>query len=285
MPGRLFLVFLGALLATSTIRADEESLRKAVTFYASFDDRLEADVGAAKTLSTRSGPPGKGPYTFTPGFDKKVFRIAAGKGIAGGALEVTDILPNNGRVFFPVKDNLAYKKGGWAGAVSFWLNTDPNTRLKTPFCDPFQITQRGANNGGIWCDFDSAKPRRALRMGVYPAAVDGQKPIDENDPTAPVARLPAVDFKAGDWHHVVVTWKNLDALNSDALATFYVDGRRRGVVKGQIAMNWDIEKTGIYVAVNYVGLLDEFAVFGRELEQEDVDLLRTKPGVLKRSRP
>ena len=75
------------------------------------------------------------------------------------------MLPRNGRIFFPAKGNLAFKKGGWGGAVSLWINTDPNTLLKTKFCDPIQITQKGANNGGIWFDFNDAKPRD-LRMGV-----------------------------------------------------------------------------------------------------------------------
>jgi hypothetical protein len=45
-------------------------------------------------------------------------------------------------------------------------------------------------------------------------------------------------------------------------------------------MEWDIEKTGIYVAINYIGLLDEFAVFDRALSSDEVALLRAKPGIL-----
>src|SRR5439155_250054 len=113
-----------------------------------------------------------------------VFTIAKDGGIHGGALEVKDVLPRNGRIFIPAKGNLAFKKGGWGGAVSFWMKTDPETLLKTKFCDPFQITHKGANNAGIWVDF------------------------------------------------------------------------------------------------NYVGLLDEFAVFGRALTAEEAALLKAKPGLL-----
>jgi hypothetical protein len=45
-------------------------------------------------------------------------------------------------------------------------------------------------------------------------------------------------------------------------------------------MNWNLDKTGIYMAVNYVGLLDELAIFNRLLTLEEVRLLQNKPTVL-----
>src|SRR2546423_1205436 len=107
-------------VCASVSAGDNNALAKAVTLYASFDDRVAADVGGgALTLSTRfNHPTEKGQYVFEPGFNGKVFRIAKGKGIHGGALEAVDVLPNNGRIFFQAKGNIAYKKGGWGGAVS-----------------------------------------------------------------------------------------------------------------------------------------------------------------------
>jgi hypothetical protein len=275
---------LAALLGAAPLPAADadDALRKAVTFYASFDDEVKADVAVgAKTLSTRTNhPTEKGEFVFTKGFDDKVFRIAKGKGISGGALEVVDVLPRNGRVYFPLKDNLAFKAGGWGGAVSCWVSTDPNTQLKTPFCDPVQITQKGANNGGIWFDFNDDRPRD-LRMGAFPALAQGQKAIPESDPTAPMVRVPKVGFKVGEWHHVVVTWSNFDTGKKDAHAALYIDGKLIGEVKDrEIAMSWDIEKAGAYLAVNYFGLIDEFALFGRELTAAEVELLYKKPDYL-----
>jgi hypothetical protein len=266
----------------STLSAQTQ-LRAAVTLYASFDDEVQADRGGGNLrLSTRFGNPRvPGEFVFKKDFDRQVFRIAKGKGIHGGALEVVDVLPDNGRIFFPAKGNLAYKKAGWGGAVSVWINTDPNTLFKTPFCDPVQITQKGANNGGIWFDFNGAKPRRDLRMGAFPAVPAGQKPISEEDAAAPMVRVPAIDLKAGQWHHVVVTWNHFDTRKPDAVAALYIDGKHIGDVKNRpIAMDWDIERAGIYVAVNFIGLLDEFAVFGRPLTADDVVLLHREPGVL-----
>ena len=260
---------------------DEASLRKAVTFYASFDESLLPEVGTGPISTRFNDEKEAGKFVFVNGFDAKVFRIVKGKGIAGGGcLEVTDILPRNGRIFYPVKGNLAFKKGGWGGAVSMWINTDPDTLFKLKFCDPVQITQKGANNGGIWFDFNDAKPRD-LRMGVFPAIEEGTVGAKESDADAPMVRVPKIGFKVGDWHHVVLTWSNFDTGKKDALATLYIDGKKLGDVKDRaISMDWDLEKAGIYTAVGYSGLLDEMALFNRALTADEVTLLHKTPGLL-----
>ena len=117
------------------------------------------------------------------------------KGVAGGCLEAVELPPRNGRLYFPAKGNLAFRKdGAWGGAVSVWVNTDPNEMLKTPFCDPVLLTQRGLNNGSIFVHFNDAKPR-ALQAGTYPSIPVGQEPIPEEDPKAPLTRLKDVRFK------------------------------------------------------------------------------------------
>ena len=109
----------------------------------------------------------------------------------------------------------------------------------------------------------------------------GKKSIPESDPNAPMVRVPEVGFKADDWHHVVLTWRNLDTGKKDAVATLWIDGKRIGEVKDrELAMRWDIGKAGIYIAVGYIGLLDEFAVYDRELSEAEVQTLHRKPGAL-----
>jgi hypothetical protein len=275
-------LFVVVLMSTAA-HAGETALRKAVSVYCSFDREVRADFGGGGLeFGTRSGQPGvPEKYVFEKGFNKEVFRIAPGKGVTGGALEAIDVIPNSGRIYVPAKGNLAYKPSGWGGAVSFWMNSDPTTLLKTTFCDPVQITQKGANNGGIWCDFTNSKPRRDMRMGVFPAAAEGQKPIGEDDPNAPLVTLKGPEFKVGQWRHVALTWSNFDTGRRDAEAVFYLDGKRIGAVKDRpIAMAWDIDKAGIYVAVNYIGLLDEFAAFNRPLTVAEVELLHQRADVL-----
>jgi hypothetical protein len=267
---------------SSAAEPDEGAIRKAVTFYASFDEEVKGDFGRGQlAFDTRvNDPKEKGKFVVEKGFSAKAFRIAKGKGISGGALEAVDVLPDNGRIFVPAKGNLAYKAGGWGGSVSMWCKTNPDKLLKTGFCDPVQITQKGANNGGLWFDFNDAKPRD-LRHGAFPAVPDGKKGIAESDPNAPMVRVPKVGWKEADWHHVVLTWENLDTGKEDAVTSLYIDGKLIGRVKGRaIAMGWDIEKAGIYTAINYIGLIDEMALFDRALSPEEVAALHKKPGLL-----
>src|SRR5262249_3608402 len=118
-PGLTLLVALAASAARAPGQGAGDGLLKAVTLYASFDEDLRADFGGGeRSLSTRSNhPTEKGKFVFEKGFDAKAFRVAKGKGVAGGCLEATDVLPRNGRIFFPAKGNLAFKKGGWGGSV------------------------------------------------------------------------------------------------------------------------------------------------------------------------
>lgn len=262
--------------------ADATKIRQAATFYVSFDDEVQADFGAGtrKAATRFDHPSEKGQFVFEPGFDAKIFRIAEGKGIHGGALEVTDVLPHRGRLYFPAEKNLAFDPNGWGGSLSLWINTDPNTSLKAPFCDPVQITERGANDGGLWIDFPDVKPRD-MRLGAFPAAAKGEAPLKETDPNAPLVWLKEVGFKVGQWHHLAITWKNFDTGKKDALATLYVDAKPIGDLRDRdIAMRWTIAKTGIYVAVNYIGLLDEFALFNRPLDSAEIERLHAEPGLL-----
>jgi len=261
--------------------ADEDALKKAVSFYASFDEAIRADFGGGdlKVYTGFRPDPKKPRPAPIEGADPKSFTIVE-KGIAGGCLQGIDGLPNNGRLFFQAKGNIAFKKGGWGGALSVWINFDPDKMLKTQFCDPVQITQKGANNGGIWFDFNDAKPRD-MRHGAFPAVKEGEKGIAESDPKAPMVRVPKVGFKAGDWHHIVLSWKNFDSGKPDAVSAFYVDGKLMGEIKeSEIGMNWDLEQAGIFTAINYIGLLDEMAIFNRPLSVEEIELLRKKPGLL-----
>ena len=125
----------------------------AVTFHASFDQAIRADRGRS-IVRTRSGRPGHPEeWEFRDGYDESLYRVIPDGGISGGALEALAAPENFARFFFPAEGNLAYRRGGWEGSVSFWLKTDPNTLIRAPFSDPIQITQKGANNGGLWIDF------------------------------------------------------------------------------------------------------------------------------------
>ena len=260
-------------------------LLKGVTFYASFDKEVKGDFGGGDlALSTRfNHKTEKGAFVFEKGFPQKAFRIAPSKGISGGALEAVDVLPDNGRIFFQAKGNLAYKKGGWSGALSVWINHNPDTQLKTGFCDPVQITHKGAGNGAIWFDYNDAKPNRNLRMGTFPAVTEGRPSIQESrEAFSPMIWVDKPGFEQGEWHHVVLVWRNFDTGKTDASAALYIDGQRMGEIKKDypISMDWDLDKAGIYIAVSYIGLMDELALFNRALSEEEIGVLRSQPALL-----
>ncbi|MCA9070778.1 MAG: hypothetical protein KDA84_17735, partial [Planctomycetaceae bacterium] len=132
-----------------------------MTFYASFDEKVQADVGGGEVrFRTRvDDQKRKGQFVFREGFPESVFQIDKQNGVSGGSLSCTDVIPHRGRIFFPAKQNLAYQSNGWGGAVSLWVNINPDQQLKTPYCDPIQITHKGAHDGGIWIDFPNENPR------------------------------------------------------------------------------------------------------------------------------
>lgn len=272
-----------ALTPAPRIRAEDDLLR-AVTLYASFDDQVQADFGGGslEPRTRRDHAAERGRYVFQDGVDTTVFRIAQKKGAAAGALECVDVLPQRGRIFFPAQGNLDFDGDGWSGAASMWLNTDPNTLLKTPYCDPLQITHKGAHDGGIWIDFPDSKPRD-MRMGIFPGLAAGEKPLEESDPEASIVRLRRVPFESGRWHHVVLSWDHFDSGKANAQARLYVDGRLIGEVKDrELAMKWDVEKAGIYFAVNYIGLFDELVLFDRGLAEDEIAQLYKDPAWLNR---
>lgn len=277
---RLAMLFALAL-ALHTSAAEPKSLAESVTFYASFDEEVRADFAKGqKTLDTRfNHPVEKNQFVVEKGHDQKLFRIVKGRGVAGGAFTAIGTLPRNGRVFFPAKDNIAFKPGGWSGSLSLWCRTDPDMLIETKFCDPVQITQKGRTTAG--CGSISTMRSRDLRHGAFSLVPEGKKGVGEDDPNAPMVRVPKIGWKADDWHHVVLTWENLDTGKANARTALYIDGKLIGEVKDRaIAMDWDIEKAGIYFSINYIGLLDEFAIFDRELNADEVRSLHAKPGLL-----
>ncbi|MGH9660818.1 MAG: LamG-like jellyroll fold domain-containing protein [Bryobacteraceae bacterium] len=254
----------------------ETMMRDDVLLYVSFDRGLDADVaGGGRSPSTRFNHPDEaGRFVFEEGVDASVFRT--GRGVHGAGLEAINVLPRNGRIFYPAQGNIAFRKGGWGGAVSFWMNSDPNRMLKTRFCDPVQITEKGANNGGLWVDFPDTTPRD-FRLGAFAAGAG----LAETDADAPLVRVRNVGFKAGDWHHIAMAWSNFDSGIANARAALYLDGKLAGELGGRaIAMDWNLDRTGIYVAVSYIGLLDELAVFRRPLTAGEVAELAGDPGIL-----
>ncbi len=278
IPAFFLVPFLASTTMSDTPAPDAAAVRKAVTFYASFDEHPQGDFGDGdRTLWTRSDhETEKGKHVITKGFDPQAFRIAPGKGIHGGALECFRHQPRNGILFFPARGKLAVQKGGWGGAASFWVKPQANT----PFCDFVYITQKRWNDGALWLDYNNQK-RGDMRMGAYPILAAGQKPPEPDDPHPSVLRLKENTLKPDAWNHIVMTWSNCDSGKPNGHASLYLDGKLAGEVKDiTLTLDWDLDQTRIYVAFLYLGLFDEFALFNRPLTPAEVMVLREEPGLL-----
>jgi hypothetical protein len=262
--------------------ADGVKIRSAATFYASFDKRLDADfAGGSKTPRVRYDTSQRGVYEIRDEIPN-TFKIVAANGVHGGALSATAALPNRGRLFFAADDNISFRPQGWGGTFSVWINIDPNRQLKTPFCDPVQITEKRSSDGAVWFDFPDTKPRD-LRFGAFPALAAGDTAIRETSPRAPIVTVRDIGFRAGDWHHIAMTWSDFDSGKADAEVDCFIDGKSVGrLSKRRIAMNWRLEKTGIYFAVNHIGLIDELAIFDRPLSAVEIRELHGDAGLLAR---
>lgn len=269
---------LAMVVAATSQTGSDASLRSAVSFYASFDQAPRGDVGDGDlNLWTRSEHETvKGQHDHAHGFDAKLVRVAPGKGVHGGALELTGDLPRNGILYFPARGKLAWRRGGWGGAFSIWVRPSP----QTPFCDIVYITQKRWNDGGIWFDFNHDKVRD-LRLGTFPAVAEGQVPPKETDAGIPMIRIAKDALRFDEWNHVALTWENFDSGRADGQARLYIDGKLAAAVKDRnLAMAWDLEQTRIFLGFKFLGLLDEFALFKRALTEEEVTTLFRKPDVL-----
>ena len=247
--------------------AHKDALREALTLHASFDSTVEADFALGESvLYTRTSwkdPP-------TEGFDTEKIVIEDQSGKFGGAVRFDPVLPDGHRVFFHTLDNVAYSESSWGGTVSYWLNLNPNTDLPRNFCDPFQFMGRRFNDAAIWQDFTDDKPRD-FRIGMFPDGPENINTKDIPEEKQPVFRLKNPDFKRGEWHHVVVTWDNINSGRADAVCMVYIDGKKiDGISERLTRFTWDPDRAQINIGANYVGLMDDFTIFNRTLTEEEV---------------
>ncbi|WP_136465466.1 LamG domain-containing protein [Flagellimonas onchidii] len=270
----IYVLFLLTMLSCK----EEWELKQNVIFYSSFDKGTTAEVatGDSKIYTAES-------------FDKKDneekgvksdnVRIAEGKGLVGDALGF--FAKGDEIIFYKAKNNVAYNKDQWSLAVSFWLQIDPDKDLVTKYCDPIQITDAKYNDAALWVDFNDKSPRD-FRLGVIG---DNDAWYIKDSDEAPILekRLVTVNnpsFGHGKWTHVVM---NISKLNTDlAKHELFVDGEFKGEVSDiNDPFTWDEEKARIMLGINYIGLMDELAIFNKVLTQEEIRRVFDAKGGLK----
>lgn len=279
------LILIGALfLQLFSCQSNSSSvLKNALTFYTSFDNGTTADfalgdsniyTATAKYANSRRQLEG-----VQVGMNNPDHRIVEGKGQMGSAFEFGK--KSNSVIFYKGKDNIAYHPQSWSGTISFWLSVDPATDLDG-YTDPIQITDTDFNDASIWVDFTDKDPRD-FRLGVI-----GDRnawTLDTlNSPVSTVFEKRTVSIKTplftrNTWTHILIVYDGLGTASS--LASLYLNGEKIGTISGiDDPFSWELEKSNIFLGLNFTGLMDELSIFNKPLTEEQVmELYQLKGGI------
>ena len=269
-----------AILAGGSLDADADDLGKALkslTFYASFDKSADADFARGDArLFTRTATKPK--WTSKAGLQTDgLTKLEPGKGLSGGALRFTARQAK--WIFYKADGNLPYSDKNWSGTVSAWLRLDPEKDLDPGYCDPIQITTRKWNDGSFFVDFDKAGDPRDFRLGAFADFLawnpENKKVNDIPEDDRPLLKVKNPPFGREKWTHVCFSWKRFNTGKKDGVASFYLDGKHVGDLKGwNQTWTWkDEEESRILIGLNYIGLFDDLMCFDRALTAGEIDSL------------
>jgi hypothetical protein len=263
--------------------ASAGTLREALVFHATFDNGVDAHVGAGdKRLY--SAPKMAFPPQAAEGLPaSRVVTHEKSGGVRGGFLKFQKKSPE--MVFYKVKGNMPYESKNWSGTVSFWLRLTPDEDLEPGFTDPIQITSKSWDNASFFVEFSKDETPREFRLGIYPDFEVWNPnrrewntiPMSEK-PLAPVIRPP---FKREAWTHVAFTFENFNSGEGNGKAQLYLNGKPAAALPARTqTFTWDLEKALIMLGLSYVGDLDELAIFKRALSGPEVARLHELRGGL-----
>jgi hypothetical protein len=255
------------------IGREQELLREALTFHASFDAGPNADF-ALGDPRLYTAPSSEESNQAEPGIGNPEVEIVPGLGRFGSAFSFNQ--KNTTTIFYRADKQVAYSEDDWSGTVSFWLSLTPGEDLEPGYCDPIQITDQAYNDAAIWVDFTNLNPRQ-FRLGVFgdlqawnPQGLPSDQVPGFQENLVVVEEPP---FRRGDWTHVVITHSGLGSA-SGGTARLYLNGQLQGVIEDiEEPFTWDLSRAQIRIGVNLVGLFDELALFNRPLTETEVKAL------------
>lgn len=269
-----------SIVPAAAPRAQPAALREALTFHAPFDGSLDAAFADGDRV-LYSAPSQKQRADAKPGLPADgVVRHTSGGGRFGGALQFTAKAPSF--VFFRGERNMPYQRADWSGTVSFWLSTDPQGALAPGFCDPVQITPRAWNDAAFFVEFEKRPESIPFRLGAYAdtAVWNPQKRRFADIPASerPLITVDNPPFAGGRWTHVVFTFERFNTGRPDGIVRLYLDGAPQGTLSArQQTFTWDPAATAIALGLNYIGSLDELAIFNRALSEAEIRTLHELP--------
>lgn len=244
---------------------------RGLTLSASFNGTTDADFARGDPKLYRAA--GRKQWQERqPGLPAHVVH-ARGAGRTGDALRFTAKAP--ALVFFLGDRNIAYREGDWSGTVSFWLKTDPAGELAPGYCDPIQITPREWNDAAFFVEFEKRPAGIPFRLGAY-ADLKVWNPQGRDWNAIPAAEKPLVTvnhppFRGDKWTHVAFTFTDFNTGSPQGAARLYLDGRLAGELSPRTqTFTWDPAQSLIMLGLNYIGLMDDLALYDRALTPGEI---------------
>jgi len=268
----LFIREIGAAEGKSILDAAESDakakLSRALTLHASFDTGLDADFSRGdKQCYLQQGK------SLIPAKANAEAKLAPDAGRFGGALH----FPKKGATRPSYKDGgvLGYNGKSWSASVSAWLRLDPDKDLEPGYCDPIQIIGDDNKKGYIFLEWSKDETPRFFRYAIRPLFniwnpnnLQWADIPAEKKPMVQVARAP---FSREKWTHVVFTLENINDKSKPPMGKLYINGKLQGAIeKWDMTFDWDPAKVLLVLGANYVGHMDDLAVFDRPLTVGEV---------------
>lgn len=246
-------------------------------FHSSFDDTTDANLSTGDgRVATASNLKRE---ETTPGNQIPSVQIVQGEGKFRDALSFAK---KTDQVLLYSGIECGYRQQDWRGTVSFWMKLDPNKDLEPGFCDPLQITQKAWNDGAFFVDFDKTLPRD-FRLGVFSDFTfwnpENTKWDDVSTDKRPLVTVRNPPFSSENWTHICFTWEDVNsaAPEKESSAKLYLNGELCGEINRPIQIAWDPAKVAIMLGINYIGLLDDLAIFDKPLTAEQIRILFEYP--------
>lgn len=258
-------------LAAAGRPPQQAGLRGALTFYAPFDEGVNASVALGD------------PALYHASSRREAARAVAGApagvellpgaGRRGGALKIS--LGGSAFLFYRGERNMPYRERDWEGTVSIWFSLDPDADLAPGYSDPLIITPRDWNDASMFVDFTRDDVPRRFRFAAF-ADRDVWDPDRRRWEDVPVAGRPMVEIAAdafgrGRWTNVAWTFQRFNSDGTAGVLTCYIDGRRVGTLDGRRqTYTWNPSDVLIGLGVQFNGLVDELAIFDRALTEDEI---------------
>ena len=189
---------------------------------------------------------------------------------------------HDGRLFYPAVKNLTLDEPTLSGTVSLWLRTNPDEDIPRAFCDPIMFISDNHRDGFMFIEWSKDHTPRKFRYAILPEYARWN-PEDQDwesfpDDERPMVQLSDRPFGRDHWVHVAFTYDKINAGKSGRGALF-IDGKPVGEISDwDLTFGWNPEAVIIAVAWNYVGWMDDLAIFDRALSAEEIALLYALPG-------